>query len=64
MDCNNLTGAFPNKFVRKDNLDYVGKTPDLIYFCRKDIDDKGYENLVSDDWNFREECGSATKILV
>jgi DNA polymerase type B, organellar and viral len=47
-------GIFPYSFVKKDNLNYVGPTPD-IKFYNKNIDIALYNSSLSTNWNLREE---------
>jgi hypothetical protein len=59
-------GYFPYRFVNKDNLDYIGMTPDISFFDIKNedkLDDNEflkikmeiYNNLISTTWNLRSE---------
>jgi len=43
-------GDFPHKFITKDNLDYIGKTPGIEYYSG----DVKVE--INDNWNLRNEC--------
>lgn len=45
-------GIFPYNFVNKDNLDYIGPTPDRSYF--NPITDEEYNSLLNDNWNLKK----------
>lgn len=53
-------GFFPYSFVNKDNLNYVGPTPD-IKFYKKNIDTDLYNSSLSTHWSLREETLSYLK---
>lgn len=44
---------FPYKFLHQDNLNYIGNTPDIMFFENISLDD--YANIVKDNWNFKNE---------
>lgn len=46
--------VFPYKFVNKNNLNYVGPTPDISYYNRS-IDVNKYNDLSSDNWSTQNE---------
>jgi len=52
-------GFFPYNFVNENNLDYVGITPDINFFDNIDFD--LYENLLTFNWNLKEETLSYLK---
>ena len=47
-------GIFPYSFVNKDNLDYIGPTPDISYYNKKVQKDLYNENKVS-NWSLKNE---------
>jgi len=51
-----LKGVFPYKFVTKDNLNYVGRTPDIKYYNKGKISIEEYKEIYSkDNWDLRKE---------
>ena len=44
-----LKGVFPYKFLSKDNLNYVGETPDIKFFNKRKISIEEYKEIYSKD---------------
>jgi len=51
--CNNTKGHFPYKFISKNNLFFVGRTPDLYFF--ENITNVEYNSILSEEWDVKEE---------
>ena len=47
-------GIFPHNFINKDNLNYIGDTPDFYYF--KNMPIETYNKMKSSNWNLKDEC--------
>lgn len=48
-----LKGIYPYSFSKKDNLFYVGETPDLCFY--NNVSEKDYYEMYSNDWSYKHE---------
>jgi len=53
FECNNTKGHFPYKFISKDNLFFIGRTPDLYFF--ENMTNVEYNSIYSEKWGVKEE---------
>ena len=59
FEVDSVKGYFPYAFANKNNLFYVGNTPDKKYYGR--IEDSVYNKLVKPEWNFKKESDAYLK---
>lgn len=52
FDVETTKGVFPYDFFNKDNLNYIGKTPDIKFYNK--ISQELYSELLSSDVNHTE----------
>lgn len=60
LEKENTKGVFPYDFVNERTLEYVGKTPDKIYY--PDLKPEEYKGLVKDKWNLKFETMKYLKL--
>jgi hypothetical protein len=53
FDCEGSKGHYPYLFVNKNNLYYIGKTPDKIYYTN--LSETEYQKIITKNWNCKEE---------
>ena len=54
FNVNTLKGVFPYKFVKKENLNYIGETPDILFYNKISLLE--YKEMhLKNNWNLRKE---------
>lgn len=69
FQCEVTKGLYPYKFVNETNLNYIGETPDKVFYKKinenkykwinedgyQEIDESEYNSIKRSDWNLKEE---------
>lgn len=54
LNCSNEKDIFPYRFMRMNNLFYIGNKPEFKYYDNISIND--YNNIPDKDWNVKDQC--------